>query len=237
MFEYWLLFVHRSGGYCSCPRSMPSSRTSRAHDMDPTMEQIVASMGIDVSESFLAVPDRRSIVSNLKPVTSESAKLHMSFAKVGVLETAAHAGTSEKWNVATILCGDGEFQLSSKLFFGSSSLDGSVSGFWPLVRDSLNTTWAPKMHHHCFDWLYRAVTRAVHLQRRHGKSPARHFVNIERYSSNTAPVLIRNTLKCWLQGNPGLCLFQLYEEIRNQHSFEKPKILKRILLSMPRGVR
>ena len=138
--------------------------------MDPTMEQIVASMGIDVRGSFLAVPDRMSIVSNLKPVTSESAKLHMSFAKVGVLGTAAHADTSEKWSVATILCGDGEFQLSSKSYYGPSSLDGSVSGFWTLVWDSLNTTWALKMHHHCVDWPYRAVTRAVHLQRRNRHS-------------------------------------------------------------------
>ncbi len=82
--------------------------------MDPIIEQIVASIGVDLRGIFLTVPDRKSIVPNLKPVPSESANLPMSFAKVKVLNTAVQADTSGNWSIAAILCGDDEFHLSSK---------------------------------------------------------------------------------------------------------------------------
>ena len=82
--------------------------------MDPTIEQIVGSMGVDFRRSFLAVPDRKSIVSNLQPAPSGFGNLPVSTAKLGVLDTTAQAEANDKWNVAAILCGDGEFRLSSK---------------------------------------------------------------------------------------------------------------------------
>ncbi len=50
--------------------------------MDPIIEQIVASICADVHESFLAVPVRNSMVSNLKPVPSKSPYLLLSFEKL-----------------------------------------------------------------------------------------------------------------------------------------------------------
>ncbi len=108
-------------------------------------------MGVDVRGSFLAVPDRKSIVSNLLPVPSEFRNLPVSTTKHGVLNTAVRAETNDKWNVAAVLCVDGEFDLSSKSNYGTSTFDGAASGSWPLVWDSLNIAWAPKMHHHFVD--------------------------------------------------------------------------------------
>ncbi len=135
-------------GYCSCPLPLHSSQTFREQGIDPIMEQFVARKGVDVRGSFLAVPDRKSIVSNLQPVPSVFGNLTVSTAKLGVLDTAAQAETYDKLNVAAVLCGDGKFLLSSKSYFDSSSLDGAVSCFWPLDCDSINITWAPKMHFH-----------------------------------------------------------------------------------------
>ncbi len=56
---------------------------------------------------------------------------------------AAPADSAENWNVPAILRGDGEFHLSCDFYFGSNSLDGTVSGFWPIICESLSVTWAP----------------------------------------------------------------------------------------------
>ncbi len=87
--------------------------------------------------------------------------------------------SSDNWNVAAILRGGGEFNFSSQSYCGSSSLDGAFSGFCPLLWDSLNISWVPKMHHHFIDWTYRAVTRSARLLRRNGKGPARPYINME----------------------------------------------------------
>ncbi len=97
--------------------------------MDPVIEPLVANMGIDVRGSFLTPVERKSILSNLKPSLCK--------ADGRVPATAALTEPTEKWNVASVICGDGEFGLSSDSYFGSSSLDGSVSSFWPLILDSL----------------------------------------------------------------------------------------------------
>ena len=114
----------------------------------------------------------------------------------------ALAESSDNWKLAAFLRGDRESYFSSESYFGSSSLEGSVSGFWALLWDSLNISWVPKMHHHFVDWPYRAVNQVVHLLRRNGKGPARPYVNIEGYTKHVAIVLIKNTLKRWLDDNP-----------------------------------
>ena len=58
--------------------------------------------------------------------------------------TLATAELTDNWNVTAILCGDAEFHLTCGSFFGSSSLDGVVSGFWSLIWDSLNITGSQK---------------------------------------------------------------------------------------------
>ena len=73
--------------------------------------------------------------------------------------------------------------------------DGAVYGFWPLLWDSLNIFWVPKMPHRFVDWPYRAITRAARLLHRNGKGTARPYVNTERYPKHVALVLIKNTLK------------------------------------------
>ena len=57
------------------------------------------------------------------------------------------------------------------------------------------------MHHHFVDWPYRAVNQVAHLLRRNGKGPARPYVNMEGYTKHVALVLIKNTLKRWLDDN------------------------------------
>ena len=91
-------------------------------------------------------------------------------------------------------------------FFGSSSLDGTVSGIRPLICDSLNIIWAQKMHHNFIDWPYRTVTRAARLLRCQGKGPSRPFVNVKGYPKNAALILMKNTLERWLLENPGFGL-------------------------------
>ena len=126
--------------------------------MDPTTERIVANMGIDVRRSFLPLTERHSNVSDLRPIRSDTdcttsfihhANVPDIYAKA---ELSAQTETEENFNVAAILFGDGEFHLGRESYFGSSSLDGTVSGFWLLNWDSLDITWAPKMHHHFYDW-------------------------------------------------------------------------------------
>ena len=58
--------------------------------------------------------------------------------------------------------------------------------------------------HHCYvDLPYRAVSRAARLLHRQGKGPTRPYVSIEGYFKSADLVLIENTLKRWLDDNPG----------------------------------
>ncbi len=101
--------------------------------MDSIIEQIVANMGIDVRGSFLTVLDRKFIVSNLNPVPRETDNAPMKITNAEVADRVYPADLVVNWNVASILCGDSESRLSSESYFGSSSLDGAIPGFWPLV--------------------------------------------------------------------------------------------------------
>ncbi len=49
----------------------------------------------------------------------------------------AQVESSENWKVPAILRGDGESNLLHDSYFGSSSLIGAVTGFWPRIWDSL----------------------------------------------------------------------------------------------------
>ena len=97
--------------------------------MNSIIEKIAASEGVDVHRRSLDGPDRKFIVSNLKPVPCETDNAPMEITDTEVAFTAAQAEPNENWNVAAILCGDGEFYISSGAYFCSGSLDGSVSGF------------------------------------------------------------------------------------------------------------
>ncbi len=153
--------------------------------------------------SFLSETGRNSKLSCLEPIPCGTDTLPITIERASTSSTLAPAELTDNWNFAAIPCGYGEFHLTRGSFFGSSSLDGVVSGFWPLIWDSLNITWVPKMHDHIIDWPYRAVTRAARLLRRQEKGPSRPFANIEGYPRNAALVLIKNTLKRWLLQNPG----------------------------------
>ncbi len=118
----------------------------------------------------------------------------------------AQAEIADDWNVAAILCGDDEFHLSRGSIFGSSSLDGTVSAFLPILWDSLTISWVPKMQYPFVDWPYRAITRRARILQREGKCPARPFVNTEGYPNRTDLILIKNTLKRWLENNPVFCV-------------------------------
>ncbi len=166
--------------------------------MDSVIEQLAANLGIDERGCFLTPVNFKSILSNLKPSLCE--------ADSSVPATDAQAESTENWNDASVLCGDGEFHLSSDSYFESSSLDGSVSGFWPLIWESLRITWALKMHHHFVNRPYRPVSRKAGLLHRKAKDPARPYVNTEGYPKNIALVLIKYKLKRWLRENPGFCI-------------------------------
>ncbi len=143
-FQIGFVFLLPFVGYCSCPWALPSSCIFGKHGIDSIMEQIVANMGIDVRGSVLIVPNRKLVVSNLKPVLCEKDNAPMKITNAEVANTVAHADLAVSWKVASILCGNGEWRLSSESYFGSSSLDGAISGFWPLAWDSLSFTWARK---------------------------------------------------------------------------------------------
>ncbi len=128
-------------------------------------------MGIDTGGSFNRATERKYILSNLNTVLSETSCIPISVHSADVSEVHAQTEGSDNWNLSAILCGDGEFHLSHGSYFGSSSLDGAVSGFWSLIWNSLNISWAPKKHYHLIDWPYRAVTRNARLLRRQGKAP------------------------------------------------------------------
>ena len=67
-------------------------------------------------------------------------------------------------------------------------------------------SWVPKMQNSFDDWPYRAVFRRARFFQRAEKGPARPFVNTEGYPNRTALILIKNTLKRWLESNPGFCV-------------------------------
>ncbi len=62
------------------------------------------------------------------------------------------------------------------------------------------------MQYSFFDWPYRSVTRRARILQGEGKVPARPFVNTEGYPNRTALILIKNTLKRWLENNTGFCV-------------------------------
>ncbi len=174
--------------------------------MDPIIEQITANMGVNVHGSFLHPNERTSILSNLKPVFCYPDCTSISVNSSDANSALAQAGTADNWNVAAIFCGDDEFHLSCGSYFGSSSLDGTVSGFWPIIWNSSTISWASKMHHSLVDWPYRAVTRRARILQREGKGPARPFVSTEGYPPQTALISIKNTLKRWIGDKPRFCV-------------------------------
>ncbi len=186
-FLIFSVFVSTFVAYCSFPWFLPYSHTFQEHVMDSVIEQLVANMAIYVRGIFLTPVERKYILSNLKRSHCETDS--------STPATAAQAESNEDCNIASALCGDGEFHLSNNSYFGFSSLDRSVSGFWPIIWDSLRITWASKMHHHFVDWPYRAVSRWARLLYRKGKGPARTYVNTEGYPHHVALILIKDTLK------------------------------------------
>ncbi len=69
----------------------------------------------------------------MKPVICEPDGAPVSLYSSNANNAPAQVEIAENWNVAAILFGDDEFHLSHSSFFGSSSLDGTVSGFWPIL--------------------------------------------------------------------------------------------------------
>ncbi len=143
--------------------------------------------------SFLPTIERNSglgrlkptqCVTNYVPITMQRANIPCTSAQaasVSQTKSSDQAEPGKGWNVAAILRGDGEFHLSCKSYFGSSSLHGAVSGSWPLIWDSLTIKWAPKMHHHLVYWPDRAVTRNTRLLRRKSEGLSKPLVNTEGY--------------------------------------------------------
>ena len=101
--------------------------------------------GFDVPGSFLHPNERTSILFNIEPVICEFDGAPVFVYSSDANNAPAQEAIAENWNVAVILCGDDEFHLSRGLFFGSSSLDGTVSGFWPILWDFLIMLCVPKM--------------------------------------------------------------------------------------------
>ncbi len=159
--------------------------------MDPIIEEIIANMGVNVRGSFLPPSEHTSIHSNMKPIRYEPNSASISVNSFGATNAPAQTCATDNWNVAAILGGDDEFHLLRGSLIGPSSLDGTASGFWPILWESLNISWVPKMHCPFVDWPYRAVSRKSRILRHEGKGPARPFVNIEGYSNRTALVLSR----------------------------------------------
>ncbi len=162
--------------------------------MDP-IERIAAAAGVDTRGSFSCPTERDQTIIRLRPSLCTTTS-----------NATAQVESSENRNVAAILRSDGESNLPHDSYFGSSSFDGAVTGFWPLIWDSLEITWAPKIYHHFVDWSYRHLIRAALLLLRKAWGPARPFMNIEGYPREVAIVLIKNTLKSWLNENSGFCI-------------------------------
>ncbi len=142
--QFGFVFLLQFVGYCSCPWALPASCTFGKHGMDSIIEQIGVNIGIDVRRSFLTVPDRKFIVSNMELVSCETDNAHMKITNAEMANTVVQAELLENWNVTAILCGDGESHLPSESFFGACLLDGAIFSFWIFFWDSLVISWAPK---------------------------------------------------------------------------------------------
>ena len=119
--------------------------------MDPIIERIISDMEVDVRGSFLHPSERTSILSNMKPVLCELDGAPVSVYSSDANNAPAQAEIAENWNVAAILCGDNEFHLYCSSFFSSSSLDGTVPGFWPILWDSLIMSWVLEIQYSFVD--------------------------------------------------------------------------------------
>ncbi len=89
--------------------------------MDSIIDRMAADYAVNTWGSVSNHIERRQTVSKLNPRPCAMTE--------DVSVATAQAGSAENWNVAAILRGDGEFHLSCNSYFGSSSLDGAVSGF------------------------------------------------------------------------------------------------------------
>ncbi len=138
--------------YNSYIQALSYSLTLLSRGMDEVIEQLAANMGTDTSGSFTCSTERKSILSNLRPMLSETSCVSFSVRSPDVPGIDAQTEGNDNWNVAAILCGYGESGLACGSYFGSSSPGGAVSGFWPLIWDSVTFSWAPKMRHYPIDW-------------------------------------------------------------------------------------
>ncbi len=79
--------------------------------------------------SFLTVQDRKPIVSNLNPVPYETDEELISIIKVKFLVLPTKRSLRSVGTFPQSFCSDCESCIPSEFYFGSSSLDGALSGF------------------------------------------------------------------------------------------------------------
>ncbi len=162
-------------------------------------------MAIDTSCSSTRSTERKFMLSNLRPVSFETNCVPVLVRSGDVSGIDAQTEGNDNWNIAEILCVDGELGLTCGSYFSSSSIDDALSGFRSLIWDSFTISWARKMHQHFIYWQYRAVTRDARLLCRQSERPARPNVSIEGYPKHAAPFLVKEALKSWHLENTGFC--------------------------------
>ncbi len=123
--------------------------------MDSIIDRMIAEYDVNTWGRFSNHMERRKTLSKLNPRPCATNDC--------ISAATAQVDSAKNWNVAAVLHGEDEFHLSCDSYFGSSSPDWIVSCFWPIIWESLPVTWAPKMHHYCVNWPYRAVSRAARL--------------------------------------------------------------------------
>ncbi len=82
------------------------------------MERIAAAAVVDTRVIFSCPIKRDRTLSRLRTILCTT-----------TWNATAQVESSENWNLAAIFRGDGESNLSHDSYFGSSSLDGAVTGF------------------------------------------------------------------------------------------------------------
>jgi len=135
--------------------------------------------GINASGSFLSSVDAGTL--SRSPSTSTILSPNNNDAIAAVSQSADRA-----WNVASVVCGDGSSGLLDGVFYGSGSIDGSVSTFWALEWDSLRLSWRFPDISGIISWPCRAVTQIARSSRAKGLVPFRPYVDITGYPETVA---------------------------------------------------
>ncbi len=120
--------------------------------------------------------------------------------------SAVTKNTKPEWNVAAIVCGDRSSGLEASVFYGSGSIDGSMSSFWALEWDSLSLSWKSADHTVFISCSYKPLTKSARLLRDRGLAPYRLYIDTNHCSEEISISTLKESQKSQLLKNGGYSL-------------------------------